>query len=324
MECILEVSQHPTAAEMIPLIEDEQRRNAAKGRRSYIAKLERGYRSHWWRKGIKERDERLPLDSPDQRPFESVTAFDGQIVRNLRAHGPEVVGSIETPDQAAWQGPSGANTIQPFSLLYEFRREPYSRLVADGLQFEASAVSDGNGAVRVSFQQREFPENQFVFTFDNHERLLERRLITKMEPYDSAPRVYEVHSFGGYERFQDVSGEVIWFPLQCRVEYVMGVAPAGELIKYQSRDVHIKNVKFNPDIPDELFVLNFPTEAKVNDRLHGLSITGQDDLVESSRLTAAKQPPRSGASRVAISLGAVGLLLILVALATWAKARIAT
>ncbi|MEX0713438.1 MAG: hypothetical protein WD278_13870, partial [Pirellulales bacterium] len=317
MECVYEVTFRATPAAMVPLIEELCRMPGSRPAAAFIStgdQAHRAYRAHWWRKGIKERreEERPAMQGRAFSPTE-IEVFDGQAVKTLANTGNEVVGFIGNAETAAWYQ---SNTIQPFSLLYEFQRGPYSELIAKSPKFSSRRVMrQGVGCLEVSFTNPNWKENSFVLLFDAQWRLLERQYKSVYSGSDT-PRIGEIHYFSDYKDFHDFSGERIWFPRRATYRYYLGKTNDGRLVEYDSRVIHIRDIKFNAEISDDKFTLEFPPTTRVFDQLQNLGPLAKPTA--SGPPVAANDP-----LRLLLSVLATLLLGVLVVVILSRKARAA-
>jgi len=278
MECVFERSTSPTRPENIPLIHEVGKiRDYDWDYRGYILSEDFTNKEslvvHYWRKGPKElqhvfHQTRYHPDDSAASP-DSKVAFDGQVVR--RVHYDEQkqkwFGEINNPKAGSW---SNSNRIQPFSFLYEFEVMPYSELIARGQDYAASRVDiDGKQYTKICIRHPRLAWRSFVLLFDEELRLAERQVIAQISP-DPGPRLYQKHVFSNYERYEDASGEIIWFPTEGIYHYYMGNLSDGTPVEFKTRTITVKDIKFNVDISDEKFVIEFPPGTKIWDGLAGL------------------------------------------------------
>ena len=279
MECEYEDRRLPTDAAMIPRIREFCRKNNKEDSLSYLYSEELarrfGKRFHWWRKGSKERSEVIDLSASGPLPanaYHNVEAYDGRLIRTIGgASSDKPSAGIFTLQSLHWDA---TNRVQPFSFLYEFETTPYSDVVARSPIFESALVrKDGDELIEVRVRDPKLSIRPIVLWFDRQHRLIERAVYYKWE-YDPKPRIFERHVFLDYQGHADPSGETIWFPRKAVYHYYMGVDPQG-LIEYNVRTLDVKNVKFNIDIPDDRFDLEFPPGVRVWDGVHGLGMLGE-------------------------------------------------
>ncbi|MHC4166440.1 MAG: peroxiredoxin family protein [Planctomycetota bacterium] len=272
MECTFETNRSPTRPENIPLIDEVCRRLGKKNR--YIF-TEEGTKTHdavtrWRRKGVKERWDRFRLAAPgsdvsSEIPFNTL-AFDGQIIRSMSFRDEGTAGSIDTIEGAHWHS---FTRTDPYSFIYEYGGVPYSTIISRGRDFDISTVvDDGRTLTRVSVGHPDFDWRSFVLLFDQEHRLVERQNIVKLGS-DPAPRLYARHVFSDYRKHEDASGETIWFPHRAVYHHYMGNLPDGTPVEYFSEATTIKNTKFNVDLSDDIFVIQFPRGAKIWDGITG-------------------------------------------------------
>jgi hypothetical protein len=226
------------------------------------------YSMHWWRKGEKERAEMVAvLDDAHvgagAMPPLAIETFDGATVRALRTNGSSVQGTINRPEAAGW---GNSNRLQPWSLLFEFHTTPYWQLLKDSTEFEVLTV--GLSATTVTFRHPVFNDTLFVLHFDHEHRLTRRDVSGRVEA-KTAPRLYERHEFADYEAIEDASGELLWFPKRAIYHHYMAGPTDHPELEYTARTIDLASVTLNPEIPDSMFVLEFPEDVKVVDWSQG-------------------------------------------------------
>jgi hypothetical protein len=317
MECTFTVVAGETPAADIPKIDEMRLRRLKPGPLdSYIQTKERAransYRSHWWRDGVKEREEitrkTWGADGGEGVPSSSIQVYDGEVVRFLSDSSSELVGIIEGIDTAAWYG---MNTWQPFAVLFEYQRTPYSELLAQSTNATIASVQrDGRAMVEVAFSHPKYNDHSFVLIFDHELLLIERRVIYYRPKVDRAPRVYQTQQFRRYESFTDSSGESFSFPREMEVRSIIGQTDDGTLFANYTDVFEFDDLRFNVDIPPERFVLEFPPEARVIDKLHGLGLLGPEPAGPSrSALTRSWRVPVSVGAATFLGLTAIIVLL---------------
>ena len=269
MDCEYKLEFKSTDEAEIPLIEEWCRThpNVFPAKRYIIPKsVEKVDRLRWLRKGIKERAD---LSEGAQGATVKVKAFDGQIVRTLLGTDGSFAGIIEDPESAHWYD---SNTLEPYSVLYEYARSPYSALIANSPDFSAKhARVRGTEGTEVRFTHPKAGDWSFQIFFDSTGKLIQRSITTRM-PWDDAPRVYETHDLHDYQTSVLPSGEAITFPRRVEVRHHVGSTPDGTLINNFTETMRIEKLAFNVPIPDPEFLLTFPSGTKISDRLHALGL----------------------------------------------------
>jgi hypothetical protein len=268
-ECLLSYRTDPTSPEMIPLIE-EHCRKTGQSRDRYIPAKQNAAREshvlHWWRHGDKERFDRFrsfeAMNASGAKPLES-EAFDGKLTRTFNTEtGP--YGTKGPVYCSIRSGKEALLTIDryPFAFLYEYGDRRYSELLA---QARDAQIMEVDGQTKVTFTRAHGRGSELELVFAADGSLLNRYKIAK-GPRDAAPRIYERHSFSGYRTYQAASGESIWFPSEIDFEGVLGTTGDGRLIVYSHEHVQVNSLQFNHQIPDEVFVIQFPEGCEVHDR----------------------------------------------------------
>jgi hypothetical protein len=196
----------------------------------------------------------------------STKAFDGNVVRTL---GQSVDGPIAFIDSAETGHFSNANRLEPFAFLFEYINEPYSQLIQTSPDCRVSSrrYHDTDG-LEVSFVHPKFLYMRFVLVLDEKYRLVQRDEIMQRTG-DKEPRLYERHEFTDYKAYDDPSGEQIWFPSHALYRYYMGNMPDGSPVNHTTKQIEITSLEFNVNIPDDVFTLDIPKNARVYDRLTG-------------------------------------------------------
>jgi len=262
----------PTDPKKIELIKEVCRRRGDEA--EYISYVctdnvvrTQAYRARWWRKGIKERWEIVRFLAKDgDEVWETTRVFDGSTVRALSVAGAKQVGELETPERAHW---NSANRTHPFSLLFEFYGRPYSHLIRNSPDCRVSElVQDGERWTKVAFADPEDPTMRVELLFDGQRRLMERKIFFKLSR-DPAPRLYETHRFEDYRSCTDDAGRVIVFPFRALYTYYLEPLPDGTLVDYVTRTITVKDIRFNVDIPDDMFVLEIPKHIPYYDGIYG-------------------------------------------------------
>jgi len=298
MECTFDVMWSPTAPENIPLLYQickELNHEYDPEAEPYIVDEELAERlstvTHWWRKGDRERENVYSATNYNpadlSRPIKQ-NAFDGQILRTLGPGGDGgVAGVIETAQGGLW---TNVNRTHPYSFMYQFMTMPYSQIVNTGTNFSVTkVVRDGKDCARVSVEHPTIDRMSFVLIYDDEFRLMQWDMIRQIAP-DPKPRLYERYVLSNYKKYEDQSGEVIWFPSKAVYHLYGGDLPDGTPVEVFQKTVNIRQIKFNVDIPDEKFVLKFPLGTKIWDGVGGLG--WMENTLESVRehsLTAVLQ-----------------------------------
>ncbi|MCI0464384.1 MAG: hypothetical protein L0Z62_46210 [Gemmataceae bacterium] len=313
MECEYDYFQSPTRPDQVDLL----RRLCGRDERSFQMYLcteqharARGFSGRWWRKGAKERLDKASTRTGG-RSFKAVTAYDGNVVREL-SDGHEVVGSINTVEGAHW---NDSFRLNPFVLLYEVFGTPCSKIIGDGQDYAASRVMVGGKPHTHIFVNTPTGPPGFTFLFDDNHRLIEQGFV-RLKP--TGKKFYECQKtfLSDYRSYKDGSGETIWFPHKATLRYYTDPFPDGRVVEYTADTITFKKVRFNVEIPDDHFVIDLPPDAKVYD-----GVTGQGWLPASAATTIWTDPPRPGRSKLWLVVGVgVGVMLTIgVALWAWRK-----
>jgi hypothetical protein len=269
-ECLLGYRSDPTSPEMIALIKEHCRKTGDSPDRYIWTKEEAArdqYVLHWWRRDDKERFDRFPtfeaMNQPGAKPTES-DAFDGKLTRAFNTES----GPKRTKGPVYCSIRSGKGNLlmidrYPFSFLYEYGDRRYSELLTHALDAQVLEV---DGQTKVTFSHvAGGPVFELVFGKDGS--LLRRYKIAKAPfDHDREPRVHERHSFSGYRIYRAASGESIWFPSKVDFEGVLATTGDGRLIVTSRVHVEVNSLQFNHQIPDDVFVIQFPEGCVVHDQ----------------------------------------------------------
>jgi hypothetical protein len=269
-ECLLSYRSEPTPPKMIALIEEHCRKTGQSPDQYICTKDEAAqstYVLHWWRQGVKERFDRFKsfeaMNGPGAKPVES-EAFDGEFTRAFntesgpnRSKGP-VYCSIRS-------GKGALLTIDryPFGFLYEYGDRRYSELLA---RARNARILEVDGQSKVVFSHfAGSPGFELVFGKDGS--LLRRYKLSKAPwLHEPEPIIHERHSFLGYNTYRAASGESIRFPSEVDFEGVLNTTGDGQLIVTLHEHVQVNFLQFNHQIPDDVFVIQFPAGCVVHDQ----------------------------------------------------------
>jgi hypothetical protein len=267
-ECLLSYRTDPTSPKMIPLIKEELHNRPRIG--GYIFSQKdadrRTYVGHWWRHGLKERFDQFPtfeeLTRPGAKPTR-VRACDGKLVRGYDVDtkpndvdGAVIHGTIKPGEEGL-----GFNEAYPFAFLFEFQHHPYSELLSRARDVQ---VSEAAGRTIVTFGPKQM-KYRFKLVFGPDGLLLERDHITQLSQ-DLTPRIYGHDVFSEYRTYRAASGEEIRFPSEIDSDYVLGTTDDGKLIVYRHDHIQVNSFQFNHDVPDNVFVIEFPAGCVVRDQ----------------------------------------------------------
>lgn len=264
------------------------------------------YRAHWYRRGALERLDTYAIEmttSQDEAPSVS-TAFDGRVVRSLTRTPEGATGMIDSIDSAKWRQ---INRIHPFSLLFQHQEVPYSDIIAASADVEILQVThDRAQCTQLNCTHPQIPNIRFGLLFDNQHRLIQRDVIAQIPP-DEKPRLWERHELVDYQDHSDESGETVWFPKRAVYHYYMGTLNSVTPVEYMREIISIDSIQFNVPIPDKLFALDFPSNARVYDGLGG---RGFLDEVTASSL----RPANPAHFNWILLLGLAGVVLVFIGL----------
>jgi len=277
MECTFENVESPTSPENIPRIHEVCDKHGMDAEQYvYTKELTDKWTCSvgWYREGSKERWDKFRKAEGQSAhlakdPFR-VMAFDGHVARELERGADQIIGSLMTFEDSHFR----AAVPDPFSFLFEYAMIPYSEILAGGTDLRISTVSR-EGQVFTQVSVRYEPEKKsFVLLFDNNHRLVERQLIAHSK---SVSGIIEKHTFSDYVRHTDDSGESVWFPHQAVWHHYIGPLPEDPPVEYGKKTLTIKQIKFNVDIPDEKFTIQFPPGTKIYDEISGFGWVSKDE-----------------------------------------------
>lgn len=270
-EAYFEIKVPPTQPDMIPIIEEVCE---LQGKRNQVGRFVTddalaetlSNRIHWWRSGDKERYDKLPLKVGDKPVEPSRAAFDGQVVRRIDPKADQTVASINSTESGHWKS---VNEIHPFSFVYYYQYTPYSEIVEKSPIFEVTNLTvDGDKRLAILVQHPIFDEMRFRLVYDSQWRLFERHLLLKRQKKNF--ETIEIHHFMDWREFPNPKGEPVSLPSKAQYRYFMGETLNGTLAEYVTFNVTVQKLNLNIDIPDEIFELKFPSNAKIYDGMTGL------------------------------------------------------
>jgi hypothetical protein len=261
-ECVLTHDSQPTDDRMIPLIRAHAEKLGVNPNPYLYSKKfasAQSYVGHWWRREVKERLDQFEsakeLSVPGALP-RCVEAFDGEVVHSYQRINNKLYGSILPSTR--W---FSVNRPYPSSFLYEFQNRPYSDLV---VRAQDAELTREKGQTRVRFTHPEFPNMKFDLVFGEDNRLIRRDMINKLRR-EPTPRIYERQSFAGYRRYSLEKGAAVWFPTQADFDYLLGTADDGTLLVYNHIRMTVDSLKFNHQLADNIFKIEFPPDCHVHD-----------------------------------------------------------
>ncbi len=223
--------------------------------------------ARFWRKGAKQRNEWSSID-PSQ-PQERRRAFDGQVIRSVNDNGPDglPVATIASADSGDWYRSPWED---PMEFFYDYYQQPLSEVVAAASSFSSAVVMRGKQRLYwVSVERARPSDHVLEFLFD--EQFLPQERLVKIWSSSKRDRLVYNHKlvFSGYQDYATPSGEKISFP--DTVDYtgytMRGTLPDGSPLETLWKKYHFTKVQFNSAMPDSLFELEIPKNARIYDRL---------------------------------------------------------
>jgi hypothetical protein len=255
------------------------------------------YTAHWWRKGTKERLE-IKFKNGTAKTF----AYDGNVSRRVERGRDGVQGVLEPRQGATWLR---WHREEPFALLFQCGDMPYSEMIAKGIE-EKTKVLDAaeKRHFEIFCRIAEKTNGYFAFVFDKDGRMSERRGYVKhTKDQLSMDRQYIFTDYSGY---LDETGETVWFPKNAVIRFYTDPGKGAPIV-YETETLHFSEIKFNVPIADEHFVLEFPKEGKVLDRLTKRGWLSQE---EAPTYWASPPLPRSRGSWLWLIGGGLATLTI--------------
>ena len=256
IEAVFEVVHLGTSKEMIPRIKEHYQRigQAERWERGIFPEkiALTNYTSKWWRKGVREREEKTLHSGNIPEMVGSTTAFDGSLVRRVYDKNDKLGGEIHTVISSDWKSHPRKN---PVSMLYENAGRLHSEAIPLAKIFHVDQVSlSGIRHTRITFGDEHFKLGLY---FSPDWRLVQqdRIGITLFEKKEAVRcRVL----LKDYRPYKDVSGETIWFPSQAIYYYYTGATTEDNPIVNRVETINIKHIRFNVDIQDDKFALQMP------------------------------------------------------------------
>jgi hypothetical protein len=291
--CTFDVQLQPTKDEDVPRLRAVcKARGNEQDYQRYIYTTESALRRNcvvrWIGLGIKERSEAYAtladLAEGENRAIK-VLAFDGQVIRSFSPQESQVLARIDSRSSADWDT---ATHLSIYSLLFAYHSRNYSDLLETSDNVEISAIKvDNEQGTRVVFVHPDFKYQSFDLAFDKRLRLRRRVNILQLKDFDREPRPYEIYEFTDYKVYDDESGERIDFPQKVTYHHIAGLDPATrEPVEYMTEQITLQGTWFNRPVPDTLFAIELPKDAKIYDGLTGRGWIGGPPVVE------ADAPPR--------------------------------
>jgi hypothetical protein len=273
-ECLLTHRSDATDPKMVLRIKELLRKQRRPGvfiiDKAFAAKDT--YVVHWWRKGKKERSDQYKdfddLSKPGALPTRSAGS-DGQVARSYFVRdkpNPLNKALIEGTIQPAKRF---INDDLPFAFLYEYFQVPYSEMLA---RSNEAKVTEADGKTTLSFSHPQVTSDRFVLTFDRDGSLIQRDYYTK-HLRENTSRINHRARFSGYRTYHSSQGESVRFPSEVDYDLVFAVADDGQLIVNEHIHIDVNSFRFNHEIPDDVFELQFPPRCAVFDVIHQTRFT---------------------------------------------------
>jgi hypothetical protein len=232
----------------------------------------RSYHVNWFRKGVREREEKTYIARP---AIVETTVFDGQAVRSLDGTPGRSCLYINSPG-VNW---FPKHRIQPFAFAFEFRSLPHGTLIRESADRRVDRHVEGNQQWSELVVRHPTEDHLLLrLVFDGQHRLLERETIFTrtshlMQLDNEEPAVYSRHEFSDYKPYDDGHGKRIWFPSKAVLRYYLGKLPDGTGVQTHAIAVDVRDIEFNAAVPDEKFAVEAPEGVPVYDRRHDSYVT---------------------------------------------------
>jgi hypothetical protein len=265
----------------------------------------------FWRKGVKQREERILLDERLAQNGPAVAAFDGQIFRSLAKQQDQgLAASIMTAESAQWEN---RPRNDPISFVYLYYEKPFSQVIAEARSFSCKRISRGTRTLHaVSIDCAGTNGDSLDIVFDDHLLPLERVKRLALASGVSLPNCKFV--IEDYKEYPTPSGEAILFPQRVRYVGYNGVLSTGESLEVRMEEFRIKHIEFNPEIPDSVFELEIPATAHIYD-----GITGVGWLPAGSPLPSQVPGSAHGYNRVWTAVAGAIAFTIVAVVVIWLK-----
>jgi hypothetical protein len=218
-----------------------------------------------------ERGDREPL-SGATAGVQDVYAFDGAIVRSISYA--KKTAQLDTLESSSW---NGMNSIDPMSLLFDYRNRPYSEVVKHAPDFGVSHGDvKGEQATRVEITVPDTNDSERMFLyFDDKWRMTQRELFLR-EPTDADLHLLQRHILNDYRLHELDNGEQLWFPHRVVWQYVAS-NPSGTLtFSYTQEEVTVDSIAFNMPIANAVFRPTIPADFEVYDNVNNLGLVRAD------------------------------------------------
>jgi hypothetical protein len=224
----------------------------------------RSYHSAWWRKGVKEREEKTHIARP---AIVETTVFDGQVVKTLDG----------TPGRSCLYIASAAthwtykSRVQPFALAFEYRSTAHEALLRESPERRVARRRQlAEGFWEITMRHPADDRLVLQLTYDDQRRLIQRDVIlTRSSPFlqldDEEPALYARWEFSRFHPHDDGRGNTIWFPAKAMLRYYLGNLSDGSPVQSFAMKINLDKIEFNVAVPDEKFTLAAPEGVPVHD-----------------------------------------------------------
>jgi hypothetical protein len=297
----------PTRSDQMSRFREALERPYRPGRYSIVSEdsaAAESYQGRWWRHGLKERFDRVPLSRATKTiPFVAVTAFDGEWIRLI---GSPQVGKplncwVDPPDNVHW---FDTDRETPFSLTFRFYDQPISELVETAKDLTIDRVHDSAGElIRVTFTCDKRPDRLRLYLDRDFHPV--KREVDTLWP-DAKPSSQTTVLEAG--QFTAADGKRIWFPRKAVLRYLLGEAKDGTPVPWLEKLFTFHEAKFNMAIGEETFAPQFPKGALIHEPLRmpksGVIYNSQADA--KAEIDAALRTAKRDNKRVLIEFGRNG------------------
>lgn len=164
----------------------------------------------------------------------------------------------------------GGCRIDPVVFTLRYYEDPYSQVIEEATKFDTRTERRGNELLyHVTTLTGGHRDADYLdFVFDGHFRQRERSLRILLPNGKSF--LNHKYWFSDYRPYPTVSGESAWIPNRVVYALYNGNLPSGERMEVMRQVITMQNIQLNIDIPDQLFELEIPRDAKIYDGVTGL------------------------------------------------------
>jgi len=218
------------------------------------------YRCRWWRRGIREREERT-YASGDQETL----LQDGKMAV-VYGKSQDRTFAAQLGDATGWPR---LTRIQPCRLALEFRDWPLAMLLRDSPNVDVQQPTEGQARLILTAESPGAGEDWAVrLMFDAEHRLMEREVLRDQTNYlveysRNELRVCALHTFSDHRGYDDGRGHRVWFPSKAVLRHRAGYLPDGAPVDNFVIEVAVRTLEINTGLDDSLFQAKLPAGPDV-------------------------------------------------------------